>query len=1085
MRRVLIACVLLLAWLVQAEAATLTVGSGKTYATIQACANAATAGDTCLVDAGTYDEYVETAAGGTSEAQRITFLASGTVTLKGFRVKHPYVTVQGFTLTHYAPTASNLNAAAIRIEPAGDYAKILNNTITDGIYVHSEVFYFNATNRTVTAADVDFVAAGFITGIKVYIGTDSNAAILNGNNTDGETPPAREAKIATVTNSTTLTFPEGTYIADEGPVESTIWAVYLATDYVGMYGVLFYESGGLTADHCVVQGNTFHDLAGTAIKVQGNDNLITKNTFTAMNGWRMIEFLGDRNTISYNVFKDSPRWSGFSPCSGETCGGINWDMYDAMFVSWPSTIYLPAGSDNVIEYNFISGVDNEFTNIASFPNTGDSGLTIRRNVFYDYEQSGNITRLLTTISNNTFYNCATISAYTFVLGDSSATANHYASGSITNNAFVTCSSDASDTGQGWYSTNGIDGQPTEAVTADYNFVTGTSWATKTGFVTATLEAHGINGGDPQFVNAANPLGPDGLAFTLDDGLRPVLGSPLCDGGSGGGAIGAYDCYPATTRLVCATEATCGYQTVQACATAAQAGDTCLVSPGTYAENVNSVLDGSAGARITFRALTTGVVIEGFELTHAYHTIDGFEITGDADGEYAAVLIMHTADNTEVLNNNIHDISSSGGIWVYMTGTSCADGTTIRGNSLSYIATAFNNSGWVQTCGTGVLVETNTFSHLDAGYGQDFIRIWGDGVTVRRNTFIGGTATANHPDVFQTFSVAGVPAKNVLIEENLIYNLDGAIAFCQLEAGNGDGTVNTDMHSWTWRRNVVHSVYSNASAGHIPYSTFHHNTFYKLAYAASGISLGGSLWRGGSDHATFTNNVWLDVGSAGTTTTGWYPNGINAGALLDDETLNGMVTSSDQTATDAIQADLVTNGYTGGNGDPLSPAYTLYASYNSASPDASGMTFTVAEGYQGYKLDTYVALMETVEMDILIRSTYVATNNYVAGSVAGGYTAKRSDGGCASGVLTSERFCEVVLDLGGVNGSDPSFTNILLPLGADNVAFTVDDGLKPGVSSNLCAKASDGATAIGAYSCDPAKVWSGSVKPPSNVIVKEP
>ena len=35
-----------------------------------------------------------------------------------------------------------------------------------------------------------------------------------------------------------------------------------------------------------------------------------------------------------------------------------------------------------------------------------------------------------------------------------------------------------------------------------------------------------NGGDPGFVNPQDPLGPDGLPFTADDGLRPLPNSPL-------------------------------------------------------------------------------------------------------------------------------------------------------------------------------------------------------------------------------------------------------------------------------------------------------------------------------------------------------------------------------------------------------------------------------------------------------------------------------------------------------------------------------------------------------------------------------
>lgn len=43
------------------------------------------------------------------------------------------------------------------------------------------------------------------------------------------------------------------------------------------------------------------------------------------------------------------------------------------------------------------------------------------------------------------------------------------------------------------------------------------------------------------VPQATMLGADGIPFTLDDGLRPATGSPLCTGGQSGGPIGPYSC----------------------------------------------------------------------------------------------------------------------------------------------------------------------------------------------------------------------------------------------------------------------------------------------------------------------------------------------------------------------------------------------------------------------------------------------------------------------------------------------------------------------------------------------------------------
>jgi len=55
--------------------------------------------------------------------------------------------------------------------------------------------------------------------------------------------------------------------------------------------------------------------------------------------------------------------------------------------------------------------------------------------------------------------------------------------------------------------------------------------------------HGINGGNPSLQDVTNPRGPDGIPFTLDDGLKPTAGSILCTAGQSFTPIGAYSCDP--------------------------------------------------------------------------------------------------------------------------------------------------------------------------------------------------------------------------------------------------------------------------------------------------------------------------------------------------------------------------------------------------------------------------------------------------------------------------------------------------------------------------------------------------------------
>jgi hypothetical protein len=80
----------------------------------------------------------------------------------------------------------------------------------------------------------------------------------------------------------------------------------------------------------------------------------------------------------------------------------------------------------------------------------------------------------------------------------------------------------------------------DTFSANYNFVAG---GVSEGFSSKRTfnEQNGINGGDPKFSDINNPLGPDGIPFTLDDGLKPLPSSPLCGKGYGGSDIGAYSC----------------------------------------------------------------------------------------------------------------------------------------------------------------------------------------------------------------------------------------------------------------------------------------------------------------------------------------------------------------------------------------------------------------------------------------------------------------------------------------------------------------------------------------------------------------
>ena len=128
-----VSCILVLAVSAAATNHTVKAGGGGNYTTIQACANAATAGDTCTVYSGTYNEAPSLSHSGTGTngvcTACITFAvnAGDTVTTQPWNVAANYVIIQGFTITDPTFTIGN---AGIYIHSGTTGVQILNNILT-------------------------------------------------------------------------------------------------------------------------------------------------------------------------------------------------------------------------------------------------------------------------------------------------------------------------------------------------------------------------------------------------------------------------------------------------------------------------------------------------------------------------------------------------------------------------------------------------------------------------------------------------------------------------------------------------------------------------------------------------------------------------------------------------------------------------------------------------------------------------------------------------------------------------------------------------------------------------------------------
>jgi len=95
------------------------------WLTIQKAANTMQAGDTTIVQSGSYPEVAHTVRSGTAGAY-ITFRGSGLPEAQGFRLSHSYIRIEGFKLNGQTVPGYN---GVISLLNAAHYAQIVGNTI--------------------------------------------------------------------------------------------------------------------------------------------------------------------------------------------------------------------------------------------------------------------------------------------------------------------------------------------------------------------------------------------------------------------------------------------------------------------------------------------------------------------------------------------------------------------------------------------------------------------------------------------------------------------------------------------------------------------------------------------------------------------------------------------------------------------------------------------------------------------------------------------------------------------------------------------------------------------------------------------
>jgi len=474
------------------------------WRTIQNGVNTVSAGDTILVDAGSYGERVTTVRGGTGETNRITIQAQGEAIVKGWVISHAYVTVDGFQITGHS--SSNQASAHVEVNANGDFFHLLNCTVRDAIQALRTDFIFRASDRSISSATGGFIAAGFAAGQTIYIGNATNTVSMLNLGT---------RVIESVTdNKLTVT----TALQDQGPVHG-----YISGSFV--FG-LFTKTG---TQGCIIRGNTFRNLGYKCWFIDGTGHLLEGNTLEQGNGWEVFTFAGTNHIFRRNYVHDSPI-ANHSPSP---------DIIDNWVTKYERIVF----TNNFIE-NFQGTMGAQKLNA-----TVSGPLLLTHNVFIDtgafYVRFPN-----TTIENNTFLRVAHQNNISVAVARHPLffDMNNYATNAvIRNNIFVDCGQVAfgySTNQMGWYEIDGT----TNSATCNSNFSAGPppGYNSKIGFNEGNPA---LNGGDPGFVNINDPVGPDGVPFTEDDGLRLRIGSKLLGAGEGGVDLGAYNTETPRPRVI--------------------------------------------------------------------------------------------------------------------------------------------------------------------------------------------------------------------------------------------------------------------------------------------------------------------------------------------------------------------------------------------------------------------------------------------------------------------------------------------------------------------------------------------------------
>jgi hypothetical protein len=295
-------------------------------------------------------------------------------------------------------------------------------------------------------------------------------------------------------------------------------------------------------------------------------------------------------------------------------------------------------------------------------------------------------------------------------------------------------------------------------------------------------------------------------------------------------------------------------TIQKAADTMAAGDTVLVSAGSYNERVITKADGGPDSYIRFMVSGTDLVtMGGFELNHDYIHVEGFDITGTLPSSYTGYINFSPGSKGCIaLHNKLHDGETNVfGVRFHEGSSKCA-----------FVNNQMDKLNWiyVDIHGSDHLVEGNYLVNCP---GWDAVRFYGIGHIIRGNFFKHiDKAGANHTDLFQTFGVNGDDCHDIIVECNLAVD-------CDTQIGNFEAN-SADIRDITFRNNVLINITSTANM-FCEKMRWYNNTFYNCSTRNNNcvLSFNAASSKGASHNSVCKNNMFIGCGGINDPVNGWY------------------------------------------------------------------------------------------------------------------------------------------------------------------------------------------------------------------------